>query len=164
MSKFWYLQCFASEKFVLCRLINKSVLEWFPPIICKEETLSRSTNPFSRKRSILCFWLRREGQQIPNTEQLLYWTDKSSHQKGSIKKAVLKNFAIFTGKHFCWNFFHKVAGLQAFIKKRPQHTCFPIANTCFEEHQQTAAFGLTLGSDCFELCFWTVAFKTILTQ
>ena len=25
-------------------------------------------------------------------------------------------------------------------------------------------FKLTLESDCLELCFWTVAFKTILTQ
>ena len=23
---------------------------------------------------------------------------------------------------------------------------------------------LTLGKDCLELCFWTVAFKTVLTQ
>ena len=37
------------------------------------------------------------------------------------KKAVLKNFAIFTGKHLCWNlFFNKNASLQgpSFIKKR----------------------------------------------
>ena len=39
---------------VLCRLINKSVLEWFLQIMCKEYTLSRSTN------STLCFWVRRE--------------------------------------------------------------------------------------------------------
>ena len=25
-------------------------------------------------------------------------------------------------------------------------------------------FKLTLGSDCLELCFWAVVFKTILTQ
>ena len=38
-----------------------------------------------------------------------------------LKKAVLKNFAIFTGKHVCWNlFFNKNASLQgpSFIKKR----------------------------------------------
>ena len=43
------------------------------------------------------------------------------------KKAVLKNFAIFTGKHLCWNlFFNKNAGLQgpSFIKKRLEHRCF----------------------------------------
>ena len=30
---------------------------------------------------------------------------KSSHWKCSVKKAVLKNFAVFTGKHLCWNLF-----------------------------------------------------------
>ena len=34
--------------------------------------------------------------QMPNTEPLLYQTEKSSHWTCSIKKAVLKNFAIFT--------------------------------------------------------------------
>ena len=29
----------------------------------------------------------------------------SSHQSCSIKKAVLNNFAIFTGKHLCWSLF-----------------------------------------------------------
>ena len=35
---------------------------------------------------------------MPNTEELLYQTDKRSHRRCSIKKAVLKNFAVFTGK------------------------------------------------------------------
>ena len=30
---------------------------------------------------------------------------RSSHQRCSIKKAVLKNFAIFTGIHLCWSLF-----------------------------------------------------------
>ena len=37
-------------------------------------------------------------------------------------------------------------------------------NSYFKEHLRTAASGLTLQSDCLKLCFWTVAFKTILTQ
>ena len=43
------------------------------------------------------------------------------------KKAILKNFVIFTGKHLCWGlFFIKVAGLQASncIKKGLQHRYF----------------------------------------
>ena len=28
---------------------------------------------------------------------------RSRHQSCSIEKAVLKNFALFTGKHLCWN-------------------------------------------------------------
>ena len=42
--------------------------------------------------------------------------------------------------------------------------CKIFKNTCFEEHLCTAASELNLESDCLELCFWTVAFKTILTQ
>ena len=44
------------------------------------------------------------------------------------KKGVLKNSAIFTGKHQCWRLFNKVAGLKAcnFIKKRIQHEHFPV--------------------------------------
>ena len=51
------------EVFVLFRLINKKVLEWFVPIICKEHILTRSTNLLNRNHPTLCFWLRREGWQ-----------------------------------------------------------------------------------------------------
>ena len=33
------------------------------------------------------------------------FTNRGSHQSCSIKKAVPKNFAIFTGKHQCWSLF-----------------------------------------------------------
>ena len=36
---------------------------------------------------------------MPITEQLLYQTDKGSHRRCSIKKAVHKNFGIFIEKH-----------------------------------------------------------------
>ena len=52
---------------------------------------------------------------------------RSSHQIGSIKKAILKLFVILTGKHLCRGlFFNKVTGNQAcnFIKKRLQHRYF----------------------------------------
>ena len=39
----------------------------------------------------------------------------------SMKRAVLKNFAICIGKHLCWNFF-----LIKFIKRRLQQSCFPV--------------------------------------
>ena len=43
----------------------------------------------------------------------------SSHRRCSIKKSVLKNFAIFTGKHLCWN-------ACIFIKNRLKCGCFPV--------------------------------------
>ena len=125
--------------FAFCMLtVNKNVLEWFLLITCKELTLTRSTNLFSRNH-LACFLWRREGRQMSNTEQLLYQNDKSSHQRCSIKKAVLNNFAIFIGKHLCWSIY--------LIKL---HT---LMYTYFEEHLRTAASELTLGSDCLGLCF-----------
>ena len=32
-------------------------------------------------------------------------TDKSSQQRCSVKRAILGNFAVFTGKHLCWSLF-----------------------------------------------------------
>ena len=33
--------------------------------------------------------------------------NRSSYQRFSIKKAIFKTFAIFTGKHLCWSLFLK---------------------------------------------------------
>ena len=53
---------------------------------------------------------------------------KSSHRSCSVKKAVLKICAMFTGKPLMLEplFFNKVAGFPAcnFIQKRLQHSCF----------------------------------------
>ena len=46
-----------------------------------------------------------------------------------MKKAVLRNFAKFTGKHLCQSlFFNKVASftLATLLKKRLWHRCFPV--------------------------------------
>ena len=47
--------------------------------------------------------------------------------KRSVKKALLENFTIFTGKYMCSSLSNTMAGLQAcnFIKKRLQCRCFP---------------------------------------
>ena len=58
---------------------------------------------------------------MPNTEQLLYQIDKSSRRRFSIKKAVLKNFSLFTGKRLRWSLFFNS------YKKRLQHRCFTVA-------------------------------------
>ena len=86
---------------------------------------------------------------MPNTEQLLYQTDKTSHGRCSIKMAVLKNFASFTGEHLWWS-------SDVFL-----WICEIFKNTYFEEQLRTAASELTLEIDCL-VSFWTVTFKTIL--
>ena len=54
---------------------------------------------------------------------------RSSHQRCSVRKGVLRNFAILTGKHKCQSlFFSKVAGLRSatLLKKRLWHKCFSV--------------------------------------
>ena len=49
---------------------------------------------------------------------------RCSHQRCSIKEAVLRIFTKFTGKHLCQSlFFKKVADL---LKKKLWHRCFPV--------------------------------------
>ena len=54
---------------------------------------------------------------------------RSSHQRCSIKKGVLKTCAKFIGKHLCQRlFFNKVVGVSftTLLKKRFWHRCFPM--------------------------------------
>ena len=77
----------------------------------------------------------------------LYASATSSHQRCSMKKGVLRNFAKFTGKHLCQSlFFNKVAGwgLQ-FDLKRLWHRCFPKNFAKFIR----APFHRTPQDDCF---------------
>ena len=68
--------------------------------------------------------------------------DRSSHQRCSMKKGVLGNFAKFTGKQLCQSlFFNKVAGLACnFTKKETPAQLFSCEfcdiskNTFFTEH------------------------------
>ena len=66
---------------------------------------------------------------------------KRSHWMCSIKKAVLKNFTIFTGKHLCQE--NRPLGLQLHQKETSTEvfSCeyVDIFNTCFEEHLQRTA-------------------------
>ena len=66
---------------------------------------------------------------------------RSSHQKCSVKKGVLRNVAKFTGNHLCQSiFFNKVAGACNFIKKETLAQVFSCEfceiskNTFFTEH------------------------------
>ena len=67
--------------------------------------------------------------QMQNRTIYVTGMDRSSHQRCSIKKGVLRNFTKFTGKHLCQSlFFNKVAGLRpaTLLKKRLWHRYFPV--------------------------------------
>ena len=65
---------------------------------------------------------------------LIWWVVQlSAATRGVYKKAVLKNFAIFTGKHLHWSLF--LITLVFFSWEY----CKKFKNTWIEKHQQTAA-------------------------
>ena len=54
---------------------------------------------------------------------------RSSHERCSVGKGLLRNFTNFTGKHLCYSpFFNKVAGLRpaTLLKRSLWHRCFPV--------------------------------------
>ena len=53
--------------------------------------------------------------------------------------------------------------LNSYFIKLPCEYCKISKGTYFEEHLHTDASGVTFGSDCLGLSFWTVAFKTMPT-
>ena len=54
-------------------------------------------------------------------------TIRSSHQRCSVTKRVLKDFAKFRGKHLCQVlFFIKVASPTTLLKERLWYRCFPV--------------------------------------
>ena len=55
-------------------------------------------------------------------EAKLYRIYRSSFSQMFFKIGVLKNFAIYTGKHLCWSLFNKIKRL---YKRGLQHRCFP---------------------------------------
>ena len=90
---------------------------------------------------------------------------KRSHQRCSIKKAVLKNFAIFTGDinrsiPVLQSLFNKVQSLRSetLLKKTPTQVfsllyCEIFKSTYFEEHLRTAASGAVVFTFVFYLHF-----------
>ena len=75
-------------------------------------------------------------------------TTRKSHQRCSVRKGVLRNFAKFTGKHLCQVlFYNKVAGPEpaTLLKKKLWHRCFPMN---FAKFLRTP-FHRTPLNDCF---------------
>ena len=118
-------------------------MERFLLTICKEHTLTRSTTLFSRIHPILCFWMSAEAQ---------YCTVTSSNRQIQqmdlfCKKAILKNFTIFRGKHLGWSLF--------LIKS-------PTLRLATLSRRDTNTGVFLLGNFYFKKCFWTDFRKGLL--
>ena len=72
----------------------------------------------SRKRQ----WTKRGWRSLFHTQEQILWFQqiliyRSSHQRCSMKKGVLRNFGKFTGKHLC---------RASFLIRRLWHRCFSV--------------------------------------
>ena len=81
-----------------------------------------------------------QARQCRVTPHCLYLDSKNSHQRCSVKKSVLRNFAKFIGKHLCQrlaacNFIKKGTVAQVFSCE----FCEIFKNTYFTEHVWTTA-------------------------
>ena len=84
---------------------------------------------------------------------------RSSHQRCSMKKGVLRNFAKFTEKHLCQSlFFNKVTALRpaTLLQKRPWHRYFPVS---FGKFLRTPFYRTPL-ENCF--CTFILWFSYVL--
>ena len=84
---------------------------WIKPDVCTVSTTVRTTD--------MKIYLQK----------ILLSRSRSSHQRCSISKDVLRNLTKFIGKHICLSpFFNKVAGLRpsTLLKKMLWHMCFPV--------------------------------------
>ena len=80
---------------------------------------------------ILSFWYEHETERTlhrPKQSPDVFCKKRcSSHQRCSVRKGILRNFAKFTGKHLCQGLiFNNVVDLRTatFIKRRLWHRCF----------------------------------------
>ena len=133
---------------VYCCVIHET--KYIVDILCTVITLLKNeTNLYMKKcffqtykTAIFQFFLMRKLQNIYKntcTFMFLWWNQKQPSEM-FYKKAVLRNFAIFTGKHLCWSLF--LIKLQAFRpdSKRDSNTgVFLGILRNFEEHLQTIA-------------------------
>ena len=83
----------------------------------------------------ILFMIKRR-RLMPIIKQLLYQTGKSSHQICFIKKAVCKDFAIFTG---IWNLFWDEVEIKRLWHKFSSEYFKVFNNTCFDKHLRMAA-------------------------
>ena len=79
-----------------------------------------------------CFWFLTSKQRKSSHLIQIFFLFWSNHWRCSIKEAVLKYFANFTGKNLCRSLFLiKPFINRVFVKKRPQRRCFLVKSAKF---------------------------------
>ena len=115
--------------------VCQTILEELAIFLRYKETFEKRQQPVTFLKMLLfhrCFsaiFLEQYQKKSILFKDLPVHFNNRSNSRCSVTKGVLRNFAIFTGKHLCQSlFFKKVAGLrpETLLKKRFQHRCFPV--------------------------------------
>ena len=106
---------FCGQVFIFCDLINKNVLEWFLLIMCRERTLSGSTNLLSKNHRILCLRLRKRIRQIPNI--IIFMISNFRKSYNEFLESFLLNvrkclYRMFLHSHFWTHILEKTSSYQ----------------------------------------------------
>ena len=108
-----------SQKSVVSQLLSdiKSVFKYSFQVWTK----TLSDIQFVTLLTAIRYWLYGMYHLQEGRNQL--WCIRSSHQRGSMKNGVLRNFAKFIGKHLC-----QIQSLRpaTLLKKKFWHRCFPV--------------------------------------
>ena len=139
---FWYVPF--NKKIIVLHHSDYIFLFWH---LCQIHTFSNSLNDKEMITShfFMIKMLRLWSYNFQKQPHVLW-----KQRRYSMKKAVLRNFAKFTGKHLCRSlFFNNVTGLRpaTLLKKRLWHSYFPVN---FAKFLGTPFFRTPLGD-----CFWT---------
>ena len=138
-----------SEQIALAAIFYLNVLEWFLLIMSNEHTRSRSTNLLSSNHLTLYFWLRSEDRKHDLVFLLAACTNSLA---GNFPYKYMSCLWSLIWSNRVWGSEYLITWLGITV----QSSAMDFWNSYF--------FKLTLRNDCLELCFRTVAFKTILTQ
>ena len=112
------------ENFIFCALLLPSI----------KHILQKVSRDFAFVNNTRLCFLNKTSTQLLNSEtmilEIIFRILRSTHQRYSVKKGVLGNFAKSTGKHLCQSlFFNKVKGLRpaTLVKERLWYWCFLVS-------------------------------------
>ena len=120
---FWCSASYKVKSFLVLLLIRYDFLAGRKHT-CFKRSLLKVNCEYDRRNCGICSKLT---VKMLERSQLTSFFNQTQKQPPVVfyKRAVLKNFAIFTGKRLCLSLFLKVLGLQLY-GKRLQHKCFSV--------------------------------------
>ena len=130
---------------IFLKIVPISKTACINPSLLKTSENLRFSHVFRGYRTGTLAWNRLKGFFVYHKDM-----KNKQPQEKFYKKAALKDYTIFTGKHLCWSLF-LIKFIKSFIKKRLQHVfscenCETFKNLYCEEHLQTPASGKILHS------------------